>query len=89
MGSNPIPRTTMLKLEGGSSRGLVLAFSEDFVAVVVADVFEASVYQCADVLFGFGYFADVFLFALEQFFGQVRVYECVLYVLVAEQLHDV
>jgi len=39
--------------------GVLLAFSEDFVTVVVADVFEACFYELADFLFGVGYFCGV------------------------------
>jgi hypothetical protein len=59
MGSNPIPRTTMLKTAGGFVRSTlsVLSLSEDLVLVEVTDELEAGVYQArAKKKVGYGSF---------------------------------
>jgi len=39
----------------------LLSFSEDFVAIVIADIFEACLYEFAYFLFCVGYFCNVFV----------------------------
>ncbi|MGQ9552202.1 MAG: hypothetical protein ACUVUE_07235, partial [Candidatus Bathycorpusculaceae bacterium] len=65
--------------------GVLPAFTEDFVAAIVADVFEACFYELADFFFGVGYFGGVII-VFEVY--KLCVDEGVLYASICQDLHD-